>query len=243
MSSFESEPLDPDIRDLLDAERPIDDPPAGVQGRVLATLLSKTGPAQGGEGGGGTPTEKPQPRPSSADGLLRRFGPLISAFALGGATVAAIGALREPDVKVVYVERASAKSSPSMETAIDVPAAPATAVSSLPNIVPPPKPVVSAALVGKVPSGDRLAAERALLDVARAGLASGESEKTFAALSRHEREFEHGTLEEEREALRVKALVMAGRHGEARTKGARFRERFPHSMMLRAVDSSLESIP
>jgi hypothetical protein len=55
-------------------------------------------------------------------------------------------------------------------------------------------------------------------------------------LTEHARRFKDGTLAEEREALRVKALAGLGRTTEARRAAAAFGARFPRSVLLPAVN-------
>jgi hypothetical protein len=50
-------------------------------------------------------------------------------------------------------------------------------------------------------------------------------------------------LTEEREALAVKALLLAGRDDEARQRAARFRERYPQSLFLPALEAKLRALP
>jgi hypothetical protein len=52
----------------------------------------------------------------------------------------------------------------------------------------------------------------------------------------HARRFKNGRLAEEREALRVKALVGLGRTHDARRAAAAFEARFPNSVLLPAVN-------
>jgi hypothetical protein len=63
------------------------------------------------------------------------------------------------------------------------------------------------------------------------------------AVDRHERQFPSGLLEEEREAMAVKALVLLGRAGDARSRAARFQARYPRSLLAPAVERALASIP
>lgn len=100
-------------------------------------------------------------------------------------------------------------------------------------------PLVSAATSA---SGDRLSAERTVLDAARAALASGEPSRAVALAQRHKRDFPQGALVEEREAIATKALVDTGRSAEARARGAAFERRFPQSVMLPSVRSSLATL-
>ncbi|HVH42991.1 MAG TPA: hypothetical protein VM925_11630, partial [Labilithrix sp.] len=89
----------------------------------------------------------------------------------------------------------------------------------------------------------RLAEERAILDSARVALGRSDGEAALGALAKHEKRFPAGLLAEERDALAVQAFVLVGRYDEARTRGTRFRERYPGSMLLPALDASLGSIP
>jgi hypothetical protein len=58
----------------------------------------------------------------------------------------------------------------------------------------------------------------------------------------HERNFPGGRLSEERQVLRVKALVGLGWADEARRVGASFGRQFPHSVLRQTVDEMLASI-
>jgi hypothetical protein len=55
-------------------------------------------------------------------------------------------------------------------------------------------------------------------------------------LAEHARRFKDGGLAEEREALRVKALVGLGRDREAERAAAAFAARFPRSPLVGAVN-------
>jgi hypothetical protein len=84
-----------------------------------------------------------------------------------------------------------------------------------------------------------LAAERALLDVARSALARGEAAEALAATERHAHEYPDGALVEEREALAIKALVALGRIGEARARARALEQRFPNGLTLHAVKAAV----
>jgi hypothetical protein len=58
-------------------------------------------------------------------------------------------------------------------------------------------------------------------------------------LMEHQRRFPAGQLTEEREALRVKALVGLDRLDEARRVATSFGERFPHSALLGTIKAQL----
>ena len=61
----------------------------------------------------------------------------------------------------------------------------------------------------------------------------------LAAIAEHQRRFPSGQLAEEREALRVKALLGLGRMSEAQSAGATFRERFSSSALRERIDEML----
>jgi hypothetical protein len=111
---------------------------------------------------------------------------------------------------------------------IDLPAAQAS----------PLKPVVAEPTV---PRG--IEHELRELELARAAVIRGDGAGALKVLAEHERSFRSSVLAQEREALTVKALVLVGRHGEARQLGAAFRARHPNSMLLDSVERALTSIP
>jgi len=78
-------------------------------------------------------------------------------------------------------------------------------------------------------------AELRLLREARAAVAREDCVAALRPIAEHARRFREGRLSEEREALRVKALVGCGRTGDARRAAAAFRARFPRSVLLPAV--------
>jgi hypothetical protein len=90
---------------------------------------------------------------------------------------------------------------------------------------------------------DTLAAERIVLDGARASLVHHDAAGALAALRAHEQSFPRGQLLEERESMRVQALALAHDFNAARTTGDKFRRRFPHSMFLPAVERALDAAP
>jgi hypothetical protein len=219
--------LEPDVLAVLLRAKPLTEVPDAAKQRMRAAVEARVAALPMGGNG------------SSAPGSWVASHPWISlstVFLLGGALGAfARGALPE---RVVYVERAAAPPSampaplPSRQ---DIPTVPVDDLPSAP--VAPPR---SAAAPSD--SGQQLAAESALLDVARTAVARGEPDRALDAVDRHAKQFPHGLLAEEREALAIKALVLAGRGQEARDRAASFRERYPGSMFLRSIDASLATI-
>jgi hypothetical protein len=84
--------------------------------------------------------------------------------------------------------------------------------------------------------------ELRLLDRARRADARGDYLGVLAVAAEHERKHPTGRLAEEREALRVKALVGLGRGGEARQVAANFRNQFPRSVLRHKIEDMLASL-
>ncbi len=92
------------------------------------------------------------------------------------------------------------------------------------------------------PARDRsLARERALISRARTALAKRQGDAALAALSAHAREFPKGRLAEERESLRVQALVLRGDDKAAAEEAKKFEKKYPNSLLKGAVEQSLSS--
>ena len=81
--------------------------------------------------------------------------------------------------------------------------------------------------------------ELQVLQPARQAVTRGDFTKALSAIGEHQRLFPSGKLAEEREALRIKALLGLGRTGEAQRAGTTFRARFPHSALLKRIDEML----
>lgn len=81
--------------------------------------------------------------------------------------------------------------------------------------------------------------ELRVLQPARQAVARQDYGSALAAIAEHNRQFPAGRLSEEREALRVKALLGLGRTAEAKRAGATFHARFPRSALNRRIDQML----
>jgi hypothetical protein len=242
----ELEPLPPDVERLLVAERTLARMPEDAQARVLARLVASVGPLSGGpaggEGAGGAGAGE------GAD-AAKPGGAGATAAALAGALV--IGALLGAAGHAALSSGGPALALPAQPIVIEV-ALPATAAAPA-EAVAPVEPSASAqardgrravrADASAAPAASardhELAAERALLEVARTALARGQPAEALAALAGHAKRFPKGRLAEERESLTVQALAAAGRPGEARERAERFRRRSPNSILLPAVESAL----
>jgi hypothetical protein len=94
-------------------------------------------------------------------------------------------------------------------------------------------------LAGKREGGHE---ELQLLSRARQSDARGDCAEVLARVAEHERRYPAGRLSEEREVLRVKALVGLGRGSEARHAATKFRRQFPRSVLLPKIEDMLASL-
>jgi hypothetical protein len=84
------------------------------------------------------------------------------------------------------------------------------------------------------------AAELELMQRAHASYGSRDFGSALRLAAEHARRFPNGVLAEQREALRVRSLVGAGRSAEARRAAEAFAKRFPRSVLLRQVQKLTE---
>jgi len=226
------EPLPSDLEALLGSERRCPEPSPELRARLRGRLQATIPVAW--PSGGGPASKAPQtPRSTlaGAAGIARKLLLPVIAFGAGAGSVALLRAQR-PAAAPAAILRAPPPPPPA-----PVPAAPPqpAAAPASPRATPRPPPA---------PGGDAaLAEESALLERARTALSRGRSAAALDALSEHARRFPRGSLAEERDALRVQALVQAGRGGEARARALEFRRRFPQSLSWPAVQAALKSIP
>jgi hypothetical protein len=81
-----------------------------------------------------------------------------------------------------------------------------------------------------------VAAERRLLEAARAARARGRVLDALSALRRHRERFENGQLAEERDVLRIEILAEDGQASRAIEEAAAFRARYPDSVHRARLD-------
>lgn len=132
-----------------------------------------------------------------------------------------------------------------------VPAAPLAAIvppvaAPAPVLVPAASPTQPAVMKKAPPSPSKIAEptppkpvdtideELALLQSA---MTATSPEESLALVEQHVARFPKSTLEQEREVLAIKALVTLTRTDDARTRAAKFRERWPTSPHLLRVES------
>jgi len=128
--------------------------------------------------------------------------------------------------------------------------APAVVPAPLAAPVPPPPAVAEVAAAAAVPhrshppvSRDLFAVELALLQHAHTAYTHRDLTGALALLAEHARRFPNGRLAEEREALRVRSLLAAGRNAEAHRVAAAFATQFPRSALLQRLESEESARP
>lgn len=233
MSETLPPPLPPGIAALLDAERGREGLSDAARDRILERLESTlSGP-------------RPRPRRRWRATLGAFAGGLFLGAALGGALLGARPGREQPRVLVLDPPP------PPPPVVVVVRQAVPSVAAPLP---PEPRTRTFAPRAERSPAGTpaqdhemdepdtELARERALIETARSALARKQPD-VMEILVRHEQQFPEGRLAEERESLLVQALVRAGRAEEARRRAARFRARWPRSLLQPVLDAALGEIP
>lgn len=249
-------PLDADVLALLAIERPIVVVEAAQRTRGLAAVEALLAGASLGsnDAGGGADLG-----PGGASGAVANGSAFVLAGGKAAATIAAaffVGAVAG-GIGVFGLVRKDVRSTPPpMSTGSTATVSPTSSqLEAAPSVVP------TAIAVGDLPdaavrraaekanakpiqeppvvSAQGLAAERALLDVARSALGRGSPDEALEAANRHSREYPNGLLTEEREALAIRALAGAGHREAAVARATRFRARYPKSLLLPAVEGAV----
>ena len=112
---------------------------------------------------------------------------------------------------------------------------------SEPMTAPPRRPTKPRAVTARAatPGGDAYALELRLLRPAQLAIGRLSFANALALVDEHQRRFPSGHMAEEREALRVKALLGLNLRPEARKAAADFRARFPNSALLARIQALL----
>jgi hypothetical protein len=113
------------------------------------------------------------------------------------------------------------------------PVPPAAAVAPAETLLPRAKSAVS--------RHDTAIEELALLEHAQLAAAHNDHGEVLVIARDHEARYPKGRLSEEREALRVRAMIGLGQLSEARQTAARFHRNFPRSVLLSRLDDMLAS--
>jgi hypothetical protein len=168
------------------------------------------------------------------------------AFVGGGAAGAAIvwshaSSNTAPSIAPMAVDRDNVRSkSDSAPIAPPSSSPPEVSPFDLPRVLPTtPQPSTSNASNANDRATGSLAREREVLDAARAALVHGQFEDALRGVRKHEANWPHGALEEEREALAVQALAASGQRAAAEQRAAHFRRAFPQSMLTEVVNAAI----
>jgi hypothetical protein len=249
------EALPESLRSLIHAEKARPEAPAAAQERVLARLSASLGvPGPPGASPSASPVPSTVPPVAPAHGLGHWLARSTRRGLLTFLAGAAVGATIHGGV--TRLARAP-EPPPVTQPAPALDVVPAALPSSTEPPTPPsPEPAAAAPPVVAVPAApprrhsepsdarDRaLAAERKLIEMARTSFVRGQTAAALASLSRHTREFPSGQLSEERESLFVQVLVATGATDQARVRGKRFLQRYPHSLFTPVVEQALRTIP
>jgi hypothetical protein len=233
--------LDPDLKALFAAEKD-QGPPAEVRDRLAgllgAALIPPVPPPAG--AGVAAPIAKGMVTAAKAWTMAG------AAFVAGGTAVIVLTSARAP---VAPVAAPTVPTTVMTESAAQRRAGP---------VIPPPEPLVLDAAAAAIPvapastdhaaapavdAADSISAERALLDDARTAVNAKDPAVALRILDHHARQFPHGRLWEEREALAVDALVQSHDYDQARARAGRLHQRSPNSLFLPMVDAAIGSIP
>jgi hypothetical protein len=218
-------PSEVSVQSLLDSAKELPEQPAAVRERVLSRArMTAAAPLP--------VVTAPAPHP--------RFSPQLAAA--GAAAV--VGGL----VGSVLALGGSWPAHPPAPPALAVGSQPVAAPLAVPNPVALPAPVpVPAGVAAEPPrraapgkarreeAQESYNAELELMRSAHTAYASRDFTSALVLVGEHARRFPGGLLTEEREALRVRCLLGAGRRSQARVAADSFAARFPRSVLSRRL--------
>ena len=240
-------PLSPNLRALVDAERTkVSAEPARAAAVLAATegviAASVAAASVAVVASAGVAAKAAASKGAITLSVAKVVAIVATAFVVGAGVGASIDRAVRPDPAPLSPAAPVAIA----PTVIPVPTAPPVEAPVVtPSALPAATPVASdrvpapaSAASATRPRGD-LAQEQAIIDAARAGLASGRNEDVLAAADRHAHSFPHGQLSEERDAMRILALARLGREPEAKRRLEQFRTAYPRSALLPKVEAAL----
>jgi hypothetical protein len=256
--------LDPELRALLVSERDRRPVTPDVSARLFARLQHTVGmPADTSAEASRAPHEEAVRSATPAGGLgsnaWRRvpWGQVVAAFVLGSAVGSGLmwrfthgaGAGRADTTVQRPEPQAAPRSVPQSAAgpaALPTPEPRSARLASAAE--PPARPDRRASRDGATLPPDALgsdralAAERALLDLARTALGRGRADDAARAISKHAQSFPSGRLSEERASLEVAMFVARGQLEQARAAAARFHHLYPASLFGAGVDQLVNTI-
>jgi hypothetical protein len=242
--------LDPKLARLLAEERRASDFPEEKREEFFAKIVG----AVPGNGDGGAPPPEGSGSAARARVLgvkLLKAGALLAVGATLGYVARGPGSIATaPPTAASAVAPAASRPVDEEQVApaeVDASAASEPKTSPVSGLTPPaskPQPRGAEPLASpSASSRSTLSQERALVERARAAIARRDGLSALEALTEHERAFPNGKLAEERDALFVQALALAGRSDDARRRALQFESRYPTSMFAGRVDATLRELP
>jgi hypothetical protein len=254
------EPLPAEIASLFEAERRAPQTSAAREARLLARVEAAVGIGGGAADAAGASTAEAASggsgATSAAGGPAAAMGsaPMLGKVLLGLGALVGVGIVGGAihlnrsggERRQVGPHPSRAATAPKIEAAPVPP--PPQAPTVLPTAMKSSTPLRLSSRRAHVPtppapSPADLAAESALLEQARAALARADAPPALDGVSRHLQEFPDGLLAEEREAVWIRALVLAGDCESAARHARRFDRRFPRSVQSDAVALALAGCP
>ena len=214
-------------RALLDAWNE-DRPTREARAKTLAALGLASGVVTG---AAATASVAPKAMVAGSAALLKWIG--LAVFVLGIAAVVVAKTRSDSDAKIPapiaptvtvtppHVEVAPSPT-PSSSTVLDLDSNPSTPAPALTG------PSHASPHVSRAADPD-ISPQLALIDGARAALASGDAARANALASRYESQFPNGAFSQEAEVLRIEAMLAQGDRDGATRAGTRFLQSHPSS--------------
>ncbi|MDF2696875.1 MAG: hypothetical protein K0S65_5258 [Labilithrix sp.] len=234
LDAVDLEPLEPELRDLLDGMRRLDDEDAAHDATSTRLLARVEGAIRASE-------------TSRLGGAHARLGSLalLIPLVLIGAGVAGMASRSDPRAPVLGSPSPPlptiVSSAPAAATPAEAPSARVLNVDELPSIArgpSTPQPVRRGAVTAPRETAG-LAEEMRLVDAAASAMRSKDHASVLRLVREHEQRFPAGELTQERERLFIQVLVETGHLDEARLRARAFRERFPSGLLLPSIERSL----
>ena len=213
------EPLSKDMAELLASERTIAAAPLGLRARSVQRAEAALGASS-----------KVLAWPPASARLARITALLVAAATCALAALpshwrrAQPPAARAPVTVIPNAVVASASAAPQ---------------PAVPEVEPPTVP--SSAAPRRVNRTEQRQLELALLEPARSALDRKDFSGALRALDRHQRVFPHGQLSEEREAMRVLALLGSKHTNDARAAADSFAQKFPGSVLAPRLSDTVSA--
>jgi len=229
MTAKPTSSLSPEAKALLAEERAIPAQDDALRSRVLsrAEEAVRLGPPV------------PHPLGVPPTGLSKGLIATLAGVAVVGGITAAVyfTTPTAPPSPAVIAPPPTAPAAPTESPPVPFPRVePPPASDAQPGARTPEEPTNAGPRPSASSRPDRRLEELQLLSRARKADARGDFSEVLGLASEHERTFPGGRLAEEREVLRVRALVGLGRADQARRAAARFHRQFPNSVLLHKVD-------